>query len=29
MPDNGRLYGTGDFGGAMPYNNARLAYITD
>ena len=23
----GRLYGNGDFGGAMPYNNARLAYV--
>jgi hypothetical protein len=25
----GRIWGTGDFGGAMPYNNARLAYVAD
>jgi hypothetical protein len=25
----GRIYGTNDWGGAMPYNNARLAYVTD
>jgi hypothetical protein len=25
----GRIWGTGDWGGAMPYNNARLAFVAD